>query len=318
MQLELVDIHAAAERIAPYVVRTPALCVKVDNVVLATKPECLQPIGAFKLRGAFNMMLQLPPSTPGVVAHSSGNHAQAVARAARVLGISATIVMPSDAPPNKRARVVEDGAEVVEVGTDSEERRLKADAIAAQTGRVLVPPYDHPYIAAGQGTAAVELVEDVGTLQRFYAPVSGGGLMAGCATAIAALSPGAEIVGVEPVDANDTFLSLQKGERTIVPPPRTIADGLRVRTPGKGPWPVLQRLLSRIELVTDEELLDTMAWALVNLRVVLEPSGAASLAVARREAAAGTGTFGVLLSGGNVHPDLWPEVVQRAIALTPR
>ena len=317
MQLTRADIDAAAQRIAPHVTRTPALPAQVGDVRLFAKPECLQPIGAFKLRGAFNMMLQLPPDVPGVVAHSSGNHAQAVARAARVLGLSAVIVMPSDAPPNKRARVLEDGADVVEVGTDSEERRLRADAIAAETGRVLVPPYDHPHIAAGQGTAALELVQDAGPLDRFYAPVSGGGLMAGCATAIADLCPDAVIVGVEPEDANDTFLSMRAGERQIVPPPRTIADGLRVRTPGKGPWPVVQRLVSRIALVSDDELLDAMAWALVNLRIVLEPSGAASLAVALREAEGASGRRGVLLSGGNMHPSHWPEVSRRAVKMTP-
>lgn len=317
MKLTLDDVAAAAVRIAPYVLKTPALIHETSGATLCIKPECLQPIGAFKLRGAFNMMLQLPDDCPGVVAHSSGNHAQAVARAARVLGISAIIVMPSDAPPNKRARVLQDGATVVEVGTDSEERRIKADEIAAATGRTLVPPYDHVAIAAGQGTAALELFDDCGDLARFYAPVSGGGLMAGCATAIAAKCPGVEIIGVEPADANDTQLSLGSGKRELVPPPSTIADGLRVRTPGKGPWPILRTHLSRVEVVSDEELLETIAWALINLRIVLEPSGAASLAVALREAESGSGNWGVLLSGGNIHPQHWPDVAARAQRLSP-
>ena len=317
MRLSFSDVEAAAARIDGRVTRTPALTYRVGGVEIIAKPECLQPIGAFKLRGAFNMMLQLPDGVPGVVAHSSGNHAQAVARAAKELGVSAVIVMPSDAPPNKRARVLADGAQVVEVGTDSEERRIKADEIAQGTGRVLVPPYDHPHIAAGQGTAALELLRDAGTLDRFYAPVSGGGLMSGCATVVNHLQPDCEIVGVEPTDANDTWLSLRSGAREMVPPPKTIADGLRVRTPGKGPWPVLKRLLSRVELVTDQELLDAMAWALVNLRVVLEPSGAASLAAALRDAGESSGRFGVLLSGGNVHPSLWQKVWHRAVEQTP-
>ncbi len=308
--LDLPALAAAAERIEPYVVRTPLLRATLANgAELCCKPESLQPIGAFKIRGAFNMMTRMPADTPGVVAHSSGNHAQAVARAAKVLGLSAVIVMPADAPPNKRARVVADGAEVVEVGTDSEERRIKADEIAEKTGRVLVPPYDHPLIAAGQGTAALELIKDAGPLDRFYAPVSGGGLMAGCATAVHGLCPDAEIIGVEPADANDTYLSLQAGERVSVPPPKTIADGLRVRKPGAGPWHVVKKLVDRVELVSDEELLDAMAWAMVHLRIVLEPSGAASLAVARRE---GQGRCGVLLSGGNVTPGLFEEVARRA------
>lgn len=307
--IELADIEQAAERIGPFVIRTPLLVQRTATAELLCKPECLQPIGAFKLRGAFNMMTRLAPDGPGVVAHSSGNHAQAVARAAKVLGISAVIVMPADAPPNKRARVEQDGAEVVTVGTDSEERRIKADEIAAATGRVLVPPYDHPLIAAGQGTAALELLQDAGSIDRFYCPVSGGGLMVGCATAVKALAPDAEIVGVEPADANDTYLSLQRGERTMVPPPQTIADGLRVRAPGLGTWPALQKLVDRIELVGDDELLDAMAWAMLHLRVVLEPSGAASLAVALRE---GVGRCGVLLSGGNTAPALLAEVGRRA------
>ena len=188
-------------------------------------------------------MATLPDDCPGVVAHSSGNHAQAVARAARVLGLHAVIVMPSDAPPLKRSRTEADGAEVVVVGPDSDERARRADELAAERGLVPVPPFDHPLIAAGQGTAALELIEDAGSLDRFYAPCSGGGLMAGCATAVHALCPEAEIIGVEPEDANDTQLSLQAGERRKVPPPRTIADGLRVRTPGAFTWPILREHL---------------------------------------------------------------------------
>src|SRR5688572_21065007 len=156
----------------------------IGDCELLLKPESLQSIGAFKIRGAFSLMTMLPKNCPGVVAHSSGNHAQAVARAGKVLGIRAVIVMPSDAPKLKRQRTEEDGAEVVTVGTDSDERAKKADEIAARDGLTPVPPYNHPLIAAGQGTAALELIEDARQLDRFYAPVSGGGLMAGCATAV--------------------------------------------------------------------------------------------------------------------------------------
>jgi len=250
-------------------------------------------------------MLQLPKGCPGVVAHSSGNHAQAVARAARVLGIPATIVMPSNAPAQKFERTRADGAEVVIVGPDSDERAARADELVKERGLVLVPPFDDPRIAAGQATAALELLTDAGELDRFYAPVSGGGLMSGCATAVAALSPKAEIVAVEPADANDTQQSLAAGERRKVPPPQTIADGLRVRTPGEWTWTVLKRLLSRVETVSDDEMLDAMRFALQELRLVLEPSGAASLALALRE---GKGRCGVLLSGGNVDPRLLTQV----------
>jgi threonine dehydratase len=232
-----------------------------------------------------------------------------VARAARVLGLPAVVVMPSDAPDVKRARTEADGAEVVLVDPASDERERRADALARERGLVPVPPYDHPLVAAGQGTAALELLEDAGPLDRFYAPISGGGLMAGCAVAVHGLQPGVEIVGVEPEDADRTRRSLAAGERVTVAPPRTIADGLRVRTPGALTWPVVRRHVARMELVTDEELLEAMAFALRELRLVLEPSGAASLAVALRE---GRGRCGVLLSGGNPQPAHLAEAARRA------
>ena len=304
--LTIATVRAAAHRIAPYVLRTPLLRYRLrPDCELLFKPESLQPTGAFKLRGAFNMMLQLPKGCPGVVAHSSGNHAQAVARAAKVLGIPAVIVMPSNAPEQKLRRTRAAGVEVIIVGPDSDERAARANDLVRERGLVLVPPFDDPRIAAGQGTAALELLEDAGELDRFYAPVSGGGLMAGCATVVAALCPGAEIVAVEPEDANDTQQSLAAGERRKVPPPQTIADGLRVRTPGEWTWTVLKRLLSRVEVVSDAELRTAMRFALQELRLVLEPSGAAALALALRE---GQGRCGVILSGGNVDPALLAEV----------
>lgn len=306
MSLNIHDIREAHDRIRNRVVRTPTLPQRVsDALTIHAKAESLQPIGAFKLRGAFNMMLALD-GLEGAVAHSSGNHAQAVARAAKVLGVKACIVMPANAPELKRARVEADGAEVVTVGNDSEERRERAEEISAQRGWPLVPPYDHPLIAAGQGTAAVELIEDAPTLDRFYCPMSGGGLMAGCATAFAALSPETEIVGVEPIAGDDSKRSLAAGERVAVPPPETIADGLRVRIPGEWTWSVNRGLVSRIELVTDDELRAAMVWAAANLRIILEPSGAASLAAALRD---GEGHCGVLLSGGNIALDAFASVI---------
>ena len=308
--LSLATIREARRRIAPFVLRTPVLQRRLHaDCELLLKAESLQATGAFKLRGAFNLMLTLPKSCPGVVAHSSGNHAQAVARAARILRLRAVIVMPGDAPELKRARTAADGAEIVDSGSDSDERTRRAAEIARDEGLVPVPPYDHPLVAAGQGTAGLELLEDADLIDRFYAPVSGGGLMAGCAVAIHALSPRTEIIAVEPEDGNDTKLSLEAGERRKVPTPRSIADGLRVRTPGELTWPVLQRHVARVELVSDDELIDAMAWALRELRLVLEPSGAASLAVALRE---GRGRCGVLLSGGNPEPAHLAEATRRA------
>jgi threonine dehydratase len=321
--LTLADVRAAAARIEGRVLHTPVLCRAVGGAELLCKAESLQPTGAFKLRGAFSLMTALPRDTRGVVAHSSGNHAQAVAWAARALGTPAVIVLPDDVPAVKRARTEALGAEIITVGPDSDERARRAEELAQTRDLVPVPPYDHLLVAAGQGTAALELVEEAGPLQRFYAPVSGGGLMAGCATVVAALCPDAEIVGVEPEDGDDTRRSLAAGERLAVPPPRSLADGLRARRPGALTFPILREHVARIETVTDAELLTAMGWALAELRLVLEPSGAASLAVALREAStdgsrsaggesgAGNPRWGVLLSGGNVDPSLLADAIAR-------
>jgi threonine dehydratase len=307
--LTLDAIRDAQARIRGHVLRTPVLVrTPRPDLELWLKAESLQATGAFKLRGAFNLMLQLPPGCPGVVAHSSGNHAQAVAWAAARLELPAAIVMPSDAPALKRERTEAQGAEVIVVGPDSAERARRADEIAAERGLILVPPFDDPRIAAGAGTAALELCEDAEPLDRFYAPISGGGLMSGCAVAVHGLRAQTEVVGVEPCDANSVEQGLRSGRRTTVPPPRTIADGLRVRTPGEHTWPVLQKHVARVARVSDDELLDAMAWALRELRLVLEPSGAASLAAVLRE---GAGRCGVLLSGGNVDPALLARVAAR-------
>jgi threonine dehydratase len=307
--LSLASIQEAAHRIAPHVVRTPLLIRTHGQATLLIKPENLQPIGAFKIRGAFNKMCQLPADCPGVVAHSSGNHAQAVARAASVLGISAVIVMPDNAPPLKRMRTEADGAEVIIVGPDSDERKARAQEIAQRRGLVLVEPYDDEDIAAGQGTVALELLTDAGSIDRLYAPVSGGGLMAGCAVATRALCPSAEIIAVEPEHKDALHRSLEAGERIAVPPPSTIADGLRVRTPGALTWPVLQDNVDRVVLVTDADLRRAMAWALAELRLVIEPSGAAALAAAMAD---GKGRCGVVITGGNVDPALLARIATRA------
>ena len=237
--LTLDTIRIASERINGQVLRTPVIERQWNDATLLIKNEGLQSIGAFKIRGALNKMLQLPRDCPGVVAHSSGNHAQAVARAAKILGIRAVIVMPNNAPPLKRMRTEADLAEVIIVGPDSDERKERARAIAKAEGLVAVEPYDDLDIAAGQGTTALELIEDAGPIDRLYAPVSGGGLMAGCSVSTKALCPNAEIVAVEPANKDALKRSLEAGVRIGVPPPATIADGLRVRIPGENTWPVL-------------------------------------------------------------------------------
>jgi threo-3-hydroxy-L-aspartate ammonia-lyase len=301
-------IEEAAERIQDHVVRTPVLTRTVGNATLLIKPEGLQATGAFKLRGAINKMSRLPADCPGVVAHSSGNHAQAVARAAKLLGIRAVIVMPDDAPPLKRQRTEADGAEVIVVGPDSDERRLRAAAIAIEQDLVPVEPYDDLAIAAGQGTVALELLQDAGPIDRLYAPVSGGGLMAGCAVATRALCPSAEIIGVEPATKTALHRSLISGEREAVAPPQTIADGLRVRRVGEKTWPILKSHVDRVVLVDEAALEAAMAWALNELRIVLEPSGAAALAAALSE---GRGRAGVVCTGGNVDPALLARIAAR-------
>ena len=306
LTLEL--IQQAADRIAGRVVHTPVLERTIDNATLLIKPEGLQPIGAFKLRGAINKMAQLPPDCPGVVAHSSGNHAQAVARAAKILGIPATVVMPDNAPPLKRQRTEADGAHVIVVGPDSDERRDRARSIAAEQGLVAVEPYDDLDIAAGQGTVALEMFNSHGPIDALYAPVSGGGIMAGSAVATKALSPNTRIIAVEPAAKDSLFRSLKAGTRTPVPPPNTIADGLRVRVPGELTWPILKDHVDRVVLITDSEMEDAMAWALSELRIVLEPSGAAPLAAALKE---GRGRCGVICTGGNVDPSLLARIASR-------
>jgi threonine dehydratase len=309
-ELTLDLVRAAAVRIAPHVMHTPVLRhTPRPDCELFLKAESLQSIGAFKVRGAFSFMTCLPPGCKGVVTDSSGNHAQAVARAARVMGLRAVIVMSEKASPLKRRRAEADGAEIVTAPDDSDELMRCSTRIAEEQGLVRVPPYNHALVAAGQGTAALELLEDVKDLDRFYCPVSGGGLLAGCATVIGALSPNAEVIGVEPEVANDTYLSLAAGERVKIDPPQTIADGLRVRTPGEFTWPVVRRLVKRVALVAEDEMRRAIAWAAGRARLVLEPSGAAALAAALRE---GRGRCGVLLSGGNVDPALFAEVMREA------
>ena len=308
-RLDFAMVQEAALRIQHDVLRTPTIRYRLnENCELFLKAENLQPIGAFKIRGAFNMMRTLPEDCPGVVAHSSGNHAQAVALAAKSLGIHASIVMPSNAPRLKKSRTEAAGANVITVGPDSEERKQLAEKLATDEGLVPIPPYDHPLVAAGQGTAALELYEDAPELDSFYAPVSGGGLMAGCATVLQQVSPRTKLIGVEPEAANDTYLSFAKGERVSVAPPETIADGLRVRIPGEFTWPILKSSLNSVELVSDDEMLWTMGWACSHLRMVLEPSGAASLVAAMRD---GHGRVGVLLSGGNVESEILSLAISR-------
>jgi len=278
------------------------------------KCENLQRAGSFKIRGALNKLLTLTADERrrGVVAFSSGNHAQGVALAARMVGTTAVVCMPNDAPLLKTQATRGYGAEIVTYDRHTEDREVIARRIAAETGRVLVPPFDDYAIMAGQGTAALELLQDVPSLDALVAPVGGGGLMAGCSTVARTLFPGMQIIGVEPDTANDTWLSLQKGERVTIAPPPTIADGVRLTRPGELTFPILQQTLSDIALVTDDEIRAALRYLVLRARVVVEPTGAvAAAAVLTAKLPIERGArVGVILSGGNIDPPLLSEIFQ--------
>ena len=306
-------VRAAAARIRPLAKRTPVLNSADFDAVLNAhvffKCENLQTGGAFKIRGASNLILSLRPQelSRGVVAFSSGNHAIAVAIAARHAGAAATIVMPADAPRAKLEATREYGARIVAYDRLRESREAIAARILEETGATLVPPFDHPMIMAGQGTAALELLEEVGELDALLAPVGGGGLLSGCATIAREICPSIRLFGVEPAGANDTFLSLQAGERRSIPHPETIADGLRAPQPGELTFPILRRNIEQILLVTDDEIRAAVRLLLTRLKILVEPSGAAGaaalLAGKLPDDIPGAARIGVILSGGNMDLD---------------
>lgn len=305
------DIRAASQRIRHCVRRTPVETSRgfdqQAGLRVFFKCENLQRGGAFKIRGASNFILQLSPEQlkRGVVAYSSGNHAQAVAIAAREAGSMATLVMPSDAPRSKLEATRAQGARVVVYDRLRESREAIGAAIARQTGATLVPPFDHPWIIAGQGTAALELLEDQPDLDALVAPLGGGGLLSGCAIAARSLRPHIRLFGVEPETANDWQLSLTAGQRVEIPPPPTIADGLRATRPGELTFSILKGMLEAVLLVSDDEIKQTMAFLLTRLKLLVEPSGAvAAAAVLHRKLPAGLRSVGVILSGGNVDLEL--------------
>lgn len=342
------DIRAAAERLRGIVVRTPLLAfgraIPGDphgRTRALLKPESLQPIGAFKLRGAYNAISLLSPEQrrAGVVAHSSGNHAQGVARAARLLGVDATIVMPANAPLLKVSRVQADGARVVTVSDDPEDRARRADELAAHDGLTLVAPFDDAAVVAGQGTVGLEIVEQLAELDRDTAasagdaprdparepltvlvPIGGGGLAAGVATAVKGLRADARVLGVEPELAADARDSLRAGRIVRWEPGetgRTIADGVRTSAVGTIPFRQLSRYLDDVLTVSEDEIVVAMARAAREARLVLEPSGAVSLAalIFRGDALGSEGRVVAVLSGGNVDAPRYTELIARADTL---
>ncbi|HUP18663.1 MAG TPA: pyridoxal-phosphate dependent enzyme [Gemmatimonadota bacterium] len=302
------DVRAAAERIAGRVHRTPVVTSRsIDERAgrtLFLKCENLQRAGAFKIRGATNRLLALSDDERGrgVVAWSSGNHAQAVALAARSLEVDAKIVMPADAPRAKRAATEGYGATVVPYDPRSQNREAMAREIAESEGRVEIPPYDDPWIMAGQGTAALELLDEVPDLDAVVAPVGGGGLLAGTATA--AEAKGVRAFGAEPAGADDTARSLEAGQRVEAPDPHTIADGARTPLPGALTFPILQARAEAVVRVPDEMLPPAMALLLSRTKLLVEPTGALGLAAALEGLLPEDARrVGVILSGGNVDLD---------------
>ncbi len=305
------DILAARERLRGVAHQTPVVTSRtLDSMTgrsVFLKCENLQRGGAFKFRGAYNTISQLPDDARqrGVLAFSSGNHAQGVALAAQLLGTPAVICMPNDAPAVKVVATRGYGAEVIFYDRLKDDREAFARGIAEERGMTLVPPYDHPQIMAGAGTAALELVEEVPDLDAVLVPIGGGGLISGSAIAVHGVQPQARVFGVEPDTADDTRRSLRAGERVSIPPPPTIADGLRITKPGTLTFPIVQQEVEDVLLVSDEEILEAVRFALLRLKLVIEPSGAATLAaIMTNRLPENMRRVGVIISGGNIDPAL--------------
>ena len=305
--IDLDDVRRAAALLQGVAHHTPVVTSRTlderTGAQVRLKPENLQRGGAFKFRGAYNTVATLTPEerARGVVTVSSGNHAQALALAAALHGIPATILMPEDAPASKAAATEGYGARIVRFDRYSANREALVAEWAEREGLTIVHPYDDERIMAGQGTATLELIEDGGELDLLLVPVGGGGLIAGAATAATALCPGCEVVGVEPESGDDTRRSLAAGERVVVPVGRTIADGQQLDTPGEHTFAVIRERVEAVVCVSDAEIVAAMRFAFERLKLVLEPSGASALAalLAGKVEARGRRT-GVILSGGNV------------------
>jgi threonine dehydratase len=316
-------IRAAAQTLQGVAVRTPLVAFGPPTDRRFLKAESLQPIGAFKLRGAYNAVASLTAGdrARGVITYSSGNHAQGVARAARLLGIPAVIVMPSDAPRIKRERVEADGAQVVIVGTASDERQQVAEALAAERSLSIIPPFDDERIIAGQGTIGLELIDDVPDLAVVLVPVGGGGLASGVATAVRTVRPDVRVIGVEPELAADARDSLERGEIVRWPAElvsRTVADGTRTQALGRHTFAHLAAYLDRIVTVSEAEIVAGVRLAAERSRLVVEPSGALGIAaLAFHGAELGLdrepGVIVAVVSGGNVDPDRYREYLAAPI-----
>ncbi|MDM8527673.1 threo-3-hydroxy-L-aspartate ammonia-lyase [Anaerolineales bacterium HSG24] len=312
------DVTRAAETIAGVANRTPVLTSRTINRMTGYevyfKCENFQRVGAFKFRGAYNALSRLSEAGKkgGVVTHSSGNHAQGIALSAKLLGISATIVMPTDAPQAKMQATRDYGAEIVLYDRQLKIREEVSAQVESERDLTLIHPYDHPHIMAGQGTVALELLTDVPDLDVLVAPIGGGGLLSGCSTAAKAIKPDIQLFGVETKTSNDWWLSFQQNRRVHIPPPDTIADGIRTQQPGELTYPVVRELVSEILLVSDEEVIEAMRLLLTRLKILAEPTGAVALAGVLNQLEAKPGAkVGVIVSGGNVDEGLLATLLKR-------
>jgi threonine dehydratase len=304
------DIQRAAERIKNIAQRTPVMTSHAFNeksgVDAVFKCENFQKGGAFKIRGAANFLYSISKDDlpRGVVAYSSGNHAQAVAIAAKSVGAPATLVMPEDAPRSKVEATRAQGPHIIRFDRFKEDRDAIGAKISAETGATLVPPYDHPWTMAGAGTTAVEFLDQAPDLDALVICIGGGGLIAGCSIAAKHLKPSIRIFGVEPANANDTYQSFVTGKRIKISAPDTIADGLRSPSPGELTFPIIQKHVEKIVLVSEDEIRATVKFLLTRMKILVEPSGAVSAAAAMfGKLPAGLGRVGIVLSGGNVDLD---------------
>ncbi|MCK4125056.1 MULTISPECIES: threo-3-hydroxy-L-aspartate ammonia-lyase [Ralstonia solanacearum species complex] len=311
------DVVAAHARLQGQVHRTPVLTSTTANALtgaeLFFKCENFQRMGAFKFRGAYNALSQFTPEQrkAGVITFSSGNHAQAIALSARLLGMRAVIVMPKDAPTIKVEATRGYGGEVVFYDRYTEDREAIGRRLAEQHGLTLIPPYDHPHVMAGQGTAAKELIEETGPLDLLLVCLGGGGLLSGCATAARALSPACRIIGVEPEAGNDGQQSLRKGEIVHIDTPATIADGAQTQHLGHYTFAVIRALVDDIATVSDADLVDTMRFFAGRMKIVAEPTGCLAAAAALRQRVGVRGKrVGVIISGGNVDLQHFARLVQ--------
>jgi threonine dehydratase len=317
----LPEVLAARERIRGVAVRTPLVRLEVSGLdgEVYVKAEGLQPIGSFKLRGAYNKVAQLAPEERrnGAITYSSGNHAQGVAYAARAVGVKAVIVMPSNAPAIKKRATAALGAEIVEVGPSSSERQRKAEELAAEHGYVMIPPYDDPAIIAGQATCGLEIVEDLPEVDLVLSPVSGGGLLSGIATAVKLSRPGVKVVGIEPelaADAQESFRSGKLVEWPAEKTTRTLCDGLRTQSLGGLNFEHVRAYVDDIVTVTEPEIEAAMRALLFGARLTPEPSGAATTAgmLFHREQLPPFRKAVVVMSGGNVEPEVLRRVTAEA------